>query len=75
MNGQDRAPSAAFRGASVSVGAGVGAVELARVGEDLYLIRIGGARGPFLCFPRAEVEAFIHAAKEGEFDDMLGPGV
>lgn len=45
-------------------------VEVARLGEDAIGVRDTKAqgRGPILTFTRAEWDAFIGGAKDGEFD-------
>ncbi|MDP8931015.1 MAG: DUF397 domain-containing protein [Actinomycetota bacterium] len=48
-------------------------VELAELGDGSVAVRNsrhpGGAA---LIYTRAEISAFIHGAKDGEFDDLLG---
>jgi uncharacterized protein DUF397 len=31
--------------------------------------------GPALVYTREEIEAFINGAKDGDFDDLIGPGL
>jgi len=48
-------------------------VELASLGGGAVAVRSSrDPRGPALVFSPAEIDAFIRAAKDGEFDDLLG---
>ncbi len=46
-------------------------VELAVVPDGIALRNSRFARGPVLVYTRAEIQAFILGAKDGDFDDML----
>jgi hypothetical protein len=46
-------------------------VETARSDDGGLLVRAAGdADGPVLHYTRAEVDAFVRGAKDGEFDDL-----
>jgi hypothetical protein len=50
-------------------------LETARSDDGGLLVRAtGDADGPVLHYTRAEVDAFVRGAKDGEFDDLAGPG-
>ncbi|MGH3899677.1 MAG: DUF397 domain-containing protein [Pseudonocardiaceae bacterium] len=48
-------------------------VEVARLGDGRIAVRNSRhPGGPVLVYPRAEMAAFLHGAKVGEFDDTAG---
>ncbi|NMO91143.1 DUF397 domain-containing protein [Actinomycetospora sp. TBRC 11914] len=48
-------------------------IETARLADGGLLVRAAGdAEGPVLHYTRAEVDAFVRGAKDGEFDDLAG---
>jgi hypothetical protein len=48
-------------------------IETARLADGGLLVRAAGdADGPVLRYTRAEMDAFVRGAKEGEFDDLVG---
>ena len=50
-------------------------IETARLSDGGLLVRArGDVDGPVLRYTRAEVDAFVRGAKDGEFDDLAGPG-
>jgi hypothetical protein len=51
-------------------------IETARLADGGLLVRAtDDADGPVLHYTRAEVDAFVRGAKDGEFDDLAGPDV
>lgn len=49
-------------------------IETARLGDGGLLVRAAGdVDGPVLHYTRAEVDAFVRGAKDGEFDDLVAP--
>ena len=49
-------------------------VETARLADGGLLVRAGGdTDGPVLHYTRAEMDAFVRGAKDGEFDDLAEP--
>ncbi len=46
-------------------------VRVARRGEVVFIGDSKDPDGPLLTYTRAELEAFIHGVKEGDFDDLL----
>jgi Domain of unknown function (DUF397) len=47
-------------------------VELARLADGQVAVRnAADPRGPVLIYTRAEIEAFIGGAQDGDFDDLL----
>ena len=48
-------------------------VELARLGDGKVAVRnAADPEGPALIYTRAEIEAFIGGAQDGDFDDLVG---
>jgi hypothetical protein len=49
-------------------------VETARLADGGLLVRAAGdVDGPVLRYTRAEMDAFVRGAKDGEFDDLTEP--
>jgi hypothetical protein len=49
-------------------------VETARLDDGGLLVRAAGdVDGPVLHYTRAEMDAFVRGAKDGEFDDLAEP--
>ncbi len=49
-------------------------IETARLADGGLLVRAAGdLDGPVLRYTRAEMDAFVRGAKDGEFDDLAGP--
>jgi hypothetical protein len=49
-------------------------IETARLPDGGILVRAAGdVNGPVLRYTRAEIDAFVRGAKDGEFDDLAGP--
>lgn len=49
-------------------------VETARLADGGLLVRAAGdVDGPVLRYTRAEMDAFVRGAKDGEFDDLAEP--
>jgi hypothetical protein len=48
-------------------------LETARLADGGLLVRArGDVDGPVLRYTRAEIDAFVRGAKDGEFDDLAG---
>jgi hypothetical protein len=48
-------------------------IETARLADGGLLVRAAGdVDGPVLRYTRAEMDAFVRGAKDGEFDDLAG---
>ncbi len=64
-------PGVAWQKASFSNPSG-NCVELARLGDGQIAVRNSRhPAGPALVYERAEIDAFLQAAKAGEFDGLL----
>ena len=49
-------------------------IETARLADGGILVRAAGdVLGPVLRYTRAEIDAFVRGAKDGEFDDLAEP--
>ena len=66
-------PDLQWRLAGATGDNGEGGVEMARLPDGQIAVRnAGDPQGPALIYTRAEIEALIGGAQDGDFDTLLG---